>query len=82
MSPFSYLRRLDTGFVRRIFLLAVAVVFATACGGKAKEGVLPPGSRVLALGDSLTAGAGVAPAEAWLQQRRGPRCWRIVRDGL
>lgn len=71
----------NTGFIRRIILLAAAIVLVAACG-KAKEDALPPGSRVLALGDSLTAGNGVAPEEAWpdlLAKRTG---WVVINGGV
>ena len=73
---------MHSGFIRRILLLAAAVVLIAACGSKAKEGVLPSGSRVVALGDSLTAGAGVAPGEAWpglLANRTG---WVVINGGV
>jgi lysophospholipase L1-like esterase len=47
-----------------------------------KEGALPSGSVVLALGDSLTAGAGVNPEQAWpalLATRTG---WTVVNGGV
>ena len=43
---------------------------------------LLPGSVVLALGDSLTAGAGVTPEQAWpalLAQRTG---WQVINGGV
>ena len=45
--------------MRHFILLVVAVALLAACS-KTQEGALPAGSRVLALGDSLTAGAGVS----------------------
>ena len=63
-----------------ILLVAVAVLLA-ACS-KIKEDALPAGSRVLALGDSLTAGVGVAADEAWpvlLASRTG---WEVVNGGV
>lgn len=62
-------------------LLIVAIVLVTACA-KTKEEALPPGSRVLALGDSLTEGAGVTPPEAWpalLASRTG---WVVINGGV
>lgn len=82
MSSAAYPCQFDTGFMRRIILLVAVVVLAAACGGKAKEAPLPPGSRVLALGDSLTAGAGVAPEQAWpdlLADRTG---WVVINGGV
>ena len=82
MSLSADLCRFNTGFIRRIVLLAAAIALAAACGSKAKEGALPPGSRVVALGDSLTAGAGVTPEEAWpnlLAKRTG---WAVINGGV
>lgn len=65
----------------RHLILLIAVVALAACG-KAKEEAIPPGSEVLALGDSLTEGAGVAPQEAWpalLASRTG---WVVINGGM
>lgn len=70
------------GFTRRIVLLVVAIILVAACGGKAKEEVLPPGSRVVAMGDSLTAGFGVAPAEAWPDLLANQTGWLVINGGL
>jgi acyl-CoA hydrolase len=62
-------------------ILIVAIVLLAACD-KAKEAPLPSGSQVLALGDSLTAGAGVTPEEAWptlLASRTG---WVVINGGV
>ncbi|MBK9159953.1 MAG: arylesterase [Nitrosomonadales bacterium] len=64
------------------FLLAALALLAVACGEKAGETALPAGSTVLALGDSLTAGAGVSAEEAWpalLASRTG---WDIINGGI
>jgi acyl-CoA thioesterase I len=62
-------------------LCAVAAVVAAACGSP-PETALPAGSVVLVVGDSISAGYGVEPDEAWparLAQRTG---WRIVAAGI
>jgi acyl-CoA thioesterase I len=62
-------------------LCAVAAVVAAACGSP-REAAVPAGSVVLVLGDSISAGYGVEPDEAWparLAQRTG---WRIVAAGI
>lgn len=82
LSSPDYPYRFNAGFIRRILLLVAVVVLVAACGSKAKEGALPSGSRVVALGDSLTAGAGVAPGEAWpglLASRTG---WVVINGGV
>jgi len=65
----------------RSLLALLALLLLVACGGK-KEAPLPPGTRVLALGDSLTAPHGVAPGEAWpalLAERTG---WIVTNAGV
>lgn len=67
--------------ILRTLLACFAIVLAAGCG-KPKEPALPAGSKVLALGDSLTAGYGVTPGEAWpvlLASRTG---WAIVNGGV
>lgn len=83
MNLFVGLHRCGTGFVRRTLLLAVAVVLVAACGDKPiKEPALPPGSMVVALGDSLTAGAGVAREQAWPDLLASRTGWEIVNAGV
>ncbi|KAF0162720.1 MAG: lipolytic protein G-D-S-L family [Rhodocyclaceae bacterium] len=68
--------RIARGF---LFLL---VLLLAACGGGKKEDVLPAGSKVLALGDSLTAPHGVKPGEDWptlLGQKTG---WVVINGGI
>ena len=75
------LRRSTAGSIRHFILLVAAIILAVACS-KIKEEALPAGSRVLALGDSLTAGAGVAAEQAWpalLASRTG---WVIINGGV
>ncbi len=75
------LRRSAAGSMRHFILLVAAVALLAACS-KIKEDALPAGSRVLALGDSLTAGVGVASEEAWpalLASRTG---WVVANGGV
>ncbi len=65
----------------RLALIAVLLALA-ACGGKSREAPLPSGTKVLALGDSLTAPHGVQPQEAWptlLAQKTG---WQVINGGI
>jgi len=67
--------------IRHWIILIAAVVLLAACD-KAKEEAIPPGSQVLALGDSITAGAGVKAEEAWpylLASRTG---WVVINGGV
>jgi lysophospholipase L1-like esterase len=66
---------------RRAFLLASLLALLTACSSDKAE-PLPPGTVVLALGDSITAGYGLAPEQAWpalLAEKTG---WQIVNGGV
>lgn len=74
--------RLNTGSIWRAILLAAAMVLVAACGGPEKEEALPADSRVLALGDSLTAGAGVAREQAWPGLLAGRTGWEVVNGGV
>lgn len=66
---------------RWLFALFV-LLLAVACGGTKKETALLAGSKVLALGDSLTAPHGVQPGEDWptlLGQKTG---WVVINAGV
>lgn len=82
MSSHAYPCRFDSGFIRRIVLTVAAIVLVAACGSKAKEEALPPGSMIVALGDSLTAGAGVAPEEAWPDLLASRTGWVVINGGV
>lgn len=79
--PSTCLRQSASGSLRRLLLLLAAIALLAACG-KAKEEAIPSGSRVLALGDSLTAGAGVTPAEAWPSLLAGRSGWVVINGGI
>ncbi|MDP3687280.1 MAG: arylesterase [Sulfurimicrobium sp.] len=66
----------------RLWLLLLAATLLLAACGKAKEAALPPGSPVLALGDSLTAGTGVSPEQAWPSLLAGRTGWVVVNGGV
>lgn len=75
------LRRSAVGSIRQLILLIATIVLVVACS-KVKEDAIPAGARVLALGDSLTEGAGVTPEEAWpalLANRTG---WVVINGGV
>lgn len=68
--------------IARAFLALLVLLLAVACGGTKKETALPAGSKVLALGDSLTAPHGVKPGEDWptlLAQKTG---WVVINAGI
>lgn len=65
----------------RNWILILVALLVVACA-KPKEAALPAGSVVVALGDSLTAGKGVAGEEAWpalLAERTG---WQVINGGV
>lgn len=70
-----------TVHIRRFLALLLLAALLAACGGR-KEAALPPGTKVLALGDSLTAPHGVTPEQAWptlLGQKTG---WQVINGGI
>jgi lysophospholipase L1-like esterase len=68
--------------LRYFVLLIAAIILVAACSPKHKEAALPAGSQVLALGDSLTQGAGVTPEEAWPNLLAGKTGWVVVNGGV
>lgn len=87
MNPVNHLcqsnclRRFAANSIRQLILLIAVIALIAACG-KVKEQAIPAGSRVLALGDSLTAGAGVTPAEAWPNLLAGRTGWEVINGGV
>jgi acyl-CoA thioesterase I len=68
--------------ITRYLFALLLLPLAVACGGAKKETALPAGSKVLALGDSLTAPHGVKPGEDWptlLAQKTG---WVVINAGV
>lgn len=68
--------------LRQFVLLFAAIVLLAACSGKPREAALPAGSQVLALGDSLTAGAGVTTAQAWPALLAKKTGWVVINGGV
>ena len=75
------LRRFSANSIRQFILLIAVLVLSTACS-KVKEDAIPAGSRVLALGDSLTEGAGVTAAEAWPNLLASRTGWVVFNGGI
>jgi acyl-CoA thioesterase-1 len=67
--------------IRQLILLFAVIVLTAACS-KVKEEAIPPGSVVLALGDSLTDGAGVTREEAWPNLLAGKTGWVVINGGV
>jgi len=66
----------------RIFLLFIAALALLAACSEVKEDAIPAGSRVLALGDSLTEGLGVKREEAWPALLAGKTGWEVSNGGV
>ncbi|MCK9388165.1 MAG: arylesterase [Sulfuritalea sp.] len=62
-------------------LALLVLLLATACS-QPKEAALPSGTKVLALGDSLTAAHGVAPGEAWPALLAAQTGWVVINGGV
>jgi len=61
--------------------LATALALLAACSRPAMP-PLPPGSTVLVVGDSITAGYGVDPGEAWPAQLETLTGWHVISAGI
>lgn len=75
------LPRSAVGSIRQLILLIAVLVLTAACS-KVKEEAIPPGSLVLALGDSLTEGAGVTSEEAWPNLLASRTGWVVINGGV
>jgi acyl-CoA hydrolase len=67
--------------LRFIVALFACILLLAGCA-KEKAEPLPAGSVVLALGDSLTFGAGVKPEEAWPSLLASKTGWTVVNGGV
>lgn len=67
--------------IRWLILLLFSVFLIAACS-KPGEEPIPRGSQVLTLGDSLTAGAGVNPEEAWPALLARQTGWVVINGGV
>ena len=68
--------------IRQLILLFGVIVLTAACSKVKEEEAIPPGSVVLALGDSLTDGAGVTREEAWPNLLAGKTGWVVINGGV
>ncbi|MFT3849353.1 MAG: GDSL-type esterase/lipase family protein [Propionivibrio sp.] len=68
---------------RRTFLRNLACsVLLVACGRKTRLPAVPPGSTVLAFGDSVTFGTGAASGEDWPSRLAATTRWSVVNAGI
>lgn len=68
--------------IRHLIALLAAIVLLTGCTSHTKETALPAETPVLALGDSLTAGAGVTPEQAWPALLAKKTGWAVINGGV
>lgn len=71
--------------MRRFLAILLAILFASllaACGGSPKLAPLPPGTSVLAFGDSVTFGTGAGPGEDYPRQLATISGWNISNAGI
>ncbi|MDO4777069.1 MAG: arylesterase [Cardiobacteriaceae bacterium] len=66
---------------KRLWIL-FAILLAACGNDKGREAALPAGSVVLALGDSITAGVGANPQEAWPALLARESGWQVVNGGV
>ena len=64
-----------------LFTIALAAAAMVGCGSS-RESPLPAGDVVLVVGDSITAGYGVEPQQAWPAQLAERTGWRVVAAGV
>jgi acyl-CoA thioesterase-1 len=64
-----------------LFVIALAFGALAACGS-ARENALPAGTAVLVVGDSITAGYGVRPDEAWPANLARSTGWNVIAAGV
>lgn len=62
-------------------VLGFALAFAAGCA-QIRDNALPAGTRVLALGDSLTSAWGMAPREAWPALLASRTRWVVINGGV
>ncbi len=67
---------------RRHFLYLSTVLALSACSRKGKYSKLPANSRILALGDSLTAGYGANKGEDYPSQLAQITGWNVINGGV
>jgi acyl-CoA hydrolase len=67
---------------REFVLFGISGMALAACGKRQKFSAFPPGSRVLAFGDSVTYGTGASVGEDWPTRLGSLTGWQIVNAGV
>ena len=65
-----------------LFLAAGGLLLLNGCGRKSARSALPRGSRVLALGDSLTAGFGASDGGDYPRRLADITGWQVINGGV
>jgi len=68
--------------LRRLLLALLIVLVAAGCGRTPRLTPLPPGSEVLAFGDSITFGSGASPGDDYPSHLATISGWRIRNAGI
>jgi acyl-CoA hydrolase len=77
----SYPKNALHGQLAQVIALALLIAALAACGAS-REKALPPGSVVLIIGDSITAGYGVDAKQAWPAELEQRTSWHVVAAGI
>jgi lysophospholipase L1-like esterase len=77
----SYPKNALHGQLAQVIAMALFVATLAACGAS-REKALPPGSVVLIIGDSITAGYGVDAKQAWPAELAQRTSWHVVAAGI
>ena len=80
MKTLSPDRQIRTCWPFHLVLLLFLIVMS-ACSGQRFEAI-PPGARVLVIGDSITAGYGFSPERAWTSHMATGSGWQIINAGV
>ena len=67
---------------RHIILSSLFAAMLPACGKKPAYSPVPPGSLVLAFGDSVTFGTGAGPGEDWPTRLGALTAWQMINAGV
>ena len=77
----SYPKHALHGRSAQVFAMVLFIAALAACGAS-REKALPPGSVVLIVGDSITAGYGVDAKQAWPAELAQRTSWHVVAAGI
>lgn len=67
---------------RKLLTFAIALPILTACGKSTSTAKLVSGSKVIALGDSLTFGYGATPETAYPTVLASKSGWQVINEGV